>query len=108
MSRSAPWMTTCWPNALWTPCRVMWPMIVVLLDRAEGESAHQLALAEPAQHQDGRDGHGRGGRELGPEQALGARIGSDEHGERRRVRAREVERPERLVPGQDDVEQQGR
>src|SRR5262245_8338831 len=88
ISRSAPWMTTWLPNALRTSCSVMWPMMVALLDCAEGEAAHQLALAEPAQHQDGCDGESRSGRELGPEQAFRARIGGDEDGERGGVGAR--------------------
>ena len=71
----------------------MRPMVCLpcscLLDGAEGQPADELALAEPAEHQDRRDGERRGCRKLGPEQALRARIGRDEDGERCRL---EVER----------------
>jgi hypothetical protein len=46
-----------------------------------------LFLAEPAEDQDRRDGHGRGRAELGVEEALGARIAGDEGGERRGLAA---------------------
>ena len=36
-------------------------MVFPLLDRAERQPAHQLALREPAQHEDGRDGKRRCG-----------------------------------------------
>src|SRR5260370_19077943 len=108
ISRSAPWMTACAPNDLRTPSRVMRPMAVVLFYSAEGEPADELALAEPAEHQDGRNGHRRGGRELGPEQSFRARIGVNEDRERRCVGGREVQGPEGLVPGRDQIQQDGR
>src|SRR5690242_12582063 len=76
-----------------------------LLDGAEGEAADELALAQPAEDQDGGDGDRRGGRQLRPEQALRRREGGDEGGERGGVRDREVQAPERLVPAQDYREQ---
>src|ERR671911_3011091 len=80
-----------------------------LFDCAERQAAHELALAHPAEDEDGRNRDGRSGRELGPEQPLGSRERGDEGGERRRVGGGEVEAPERLVPAQDDgKERRGR
>src|SRR5215468_7728331 len=114
MSRSSDGMMTTSPNAFLTLRRIMRPISSLpgsrswSLDGSEGEAAHQLALREPAEDQDRRDGDRRGRRQLGPEQAFGAGIGGDEDGEGSQLRGGQVERPERLVPRQDDVEQQGR
>ena len=59
---------------------------VALFDGAEGQPAHELPLTEPAKNKDRRDGERRSGGELRPEQALGAGIGGDKDGERRRLR----------------------
>ena len=58
------------PKDLLTCSSVIEPMWDPLFHGAEGQAAHQLLLAEPAQHQDRRDGERRGGGQLGPEQAL--------------------------------------
>src|SRR5699024_5060359 len=79
MSRSAPGMMTASPKSLRTFLRVIVPM---LLHCSEGEAADKLLLGEPAEDEDGCDGHGGGGGELGPEQPLRARVGGDELGER--------------------------
>src|SRR6516162_6093263 len=109
ISRSMEGMMMVSPKALRTSLSTILPVIspppCYSFDGAEGEAAHELALGEPAQDQDRRDRHGRGRRELGPEQAFRARIGSDEDRERGRVRGRQVQRPEGLVPGQDHIEQ---
>src|SRR3546814_3370745 len=78
------------------------------LHGAEGEAADELALAQPAEQEDGRDRQGRGGGQLRPEQPLGAGEGGDEGGERGRLGCRQVETPEGLVPEQDDRQQGGR
>src|SRR6478735_8330383 len=79
ISRSAPGMMTASPKALRTFLRLMVPM---LLHCSEGEAADELLLGEPAEDQDGGDGHGGGCRELGPEQSLRRGIGCDELGQR--------------------------
>src|SRR5690606_9775331 len=48
------------------------------------------------------------GGKLGPEQALGAGVGGHQGGQRGGGGARQVERPERLVPAQDQRQQHGR
>src|SRR5438445_893546 len=74
MTRSMPWMTWASPNFFSMP--LSWRNAIVFLSRllhgAEGQALHQLLLAEPAEHDDGRDRHQRGGRELGPEQPFRA------------------------------------
>ncbi|CEI76402.1 Phenol hydroxylase [Pseudomonas aeruginosa] len=75
---------------------------------AEGKAAYQLLLADPAEDQDRRAGEGGDGRELGPEQSFGAGIGGDQGGQRGGGRGGQVERPEGLVPTQDQRQQQGR
>ena len=52
---------------------VPWSRATGLPDRAEGETAHELFLAELAKDHDRRDGERRGRRKLGPEQAFSAR-----------------------------------
>src|SRR5690606_103572 len=52
-----------------------------LFHRAEGQAAYKLFLADPAKDQDGRAGQGRDGGELGPEQALGTRVGGHQGGQ---------------------------
>src|SRR3954463_11524089 len=79
-----------------------------LFHGAEGQAAHQLALAHPAENENRGDRHGGGGGELGPEQALGGGERGDERGQGGRGRGREVQAPERLVPAQDDRQQGGR
>src|SRR5918996_4870166 len=112
MSRSTPLMTSTSPKLLRRSRSVRVAMgsdsLRSLFDGAEGQAAHELLLAHPAEHQDRRDGHGRGGRQLGPEQPLRAREGGDEGGERSRAGGGEIEAPEGLVPGQDDRQQRGR
>src|SRR5215510_14852503 len=85
MSRSTPGITVVLPNALRTPSSLILPMansrVLPLFDRAEGEAAHELALAQPAEHEYRSDRQSRSGRKLGPEQAFRARIGCDEGGE---------------------------
>src|SRR5215510_303567 len=108
MSRSTPGMTVVLPKTLRTPSSLMLPMRPPgwpLFDCAESEAAHELALAQPPQHQDRSDGESRRGGKLGPEQAFRARIGRDEGGERCRLRCGEVECPEGFVPGEDHVEE---
>src|SRR6266511_3017118 len=85
ISRLASLMMLTGPNDSRTPCSVIWPMIFVplLLDGAEGQSADELPLGKPTEDDDGGNGERRGGRQLCPEQALGARIGCDERCERR-------------------------
>src|SRR6476661_7622086 len=76
-SRSTFGITATLPKVFFTPCREMLPIVVFLLPAllhgAEGEAADELALAEPADDEDRRDGERRRRRELGPEQPLGAR-----------------------------------
>src|SRR3989344_3942489 len=72
---------------------------------AEGQPAHQLFLADPAKNQDRRAGQGRHGRQFGPEQAFGTGVGGDQRGQRRGSRRGQVQRPERLVPAQDQRQQ---
>src|SRR5512139_202389 len=62
ISRLAPGMMTASPKALRTFLRLMVPM---LLHCSEGEAADELLLGEPAEDEDGGDGHGGGGRQLG-------------------------------------------
>src|SRR3954447_24173792 len=52
-----------------------------LFHGAEGQAAHELALAHPAENENGGDRHGGGGGELGPEQALGGGERGDERGQ---------------------------
>src|SRR3546814_12417853 len=78
------------------------------LHGAEGEAADELALAQPAEQEDGRDRQGRGGGQLRPEQPLGAGEGGDEGGERGRLGCRQVETQEGLGPTQDNRQQGGR
>src|SRR5690606_5741107 len=108
ISRSRGGITSTSANRLATFSSVMRPMRRSLFHRAEGQAADKLLLAEPAHDQDRRDRHGRGGAELGVEKPLGARIAGDEGGERRGLRRRQVQRPEGLVPGEDDVEKERR
>ena len=79
-----------------------------LFDGAERQSADELPLGEPSEYDDRGNGERRCRRQLRPEQALGTRIGCDEHRERRGIQRRKVQRPERLVPRQDEIEQQRR
>src|SRR5690606_972761 len=108
ISRSTPGITFTPLNSLVTRSRVIAPSLLPLFDRADGEAADLLLLAEPAHDQNRRDGHGRRRRELGPEESLRAGVRRDEGGQRRRAGGGEVQRPERLVPRQDNVQQQGR
>src|SRR5215831_15595352 len=114
ISRSTDGMTVTSPKDLFTPFRMIFPLMPKSpgyrpsFDRSERQTAHQLPLGEPAEHQDRRHRHGRCRRKLGLEQPLGARIGGDEGRQRRRLRGRQIQGPERLVPRQDDVEEQGR
>src|SRR5690606_18844517 len=73
ISRLASGMTDAAPNDLLTCSRLIEPICAPLFDGAEGESAHELALAEPAQQQNRRDGQRRGGAELGEKLALRGR-----------------------------------
>src|SRR5690242_9505511 len=69
ISSEAPWMILVAPNAFSTFSRVMLPICrspAFLFHGAEGETAHQLLLTEPAKDQDWRDRQGRGCGELGP------------------------------------------
>src|ERR1700752_5377040 len=81
ISRSIYGMIVTSPNALWTPFRTIFPMTPAPERRmpsfhgSEGESADQLTLREPAEHEDRRDRHRRRRRQLGPEQTLRARVG---------------------------------
>src|SRR5712664_1842319 len=59
----------------------------LLLHGAKRQATHQLALAHPAEDEDGRDGHGRRCGELGPEEAFRARKRGDE---RQREREQQV------------------
>src|SRR6266576_3218264 len=90
ISRFASWMMFTGPNDLRTLWSVIWPMIsspfAALLDGAERQSADQLPLAEPSEHDDRGNGERRRSRQLRPKQALRTRIGRDEYRERRRVR----------------------
>src|SRR5690606_2662940 len=90
ISRLTSGMTAWLPKVLLTCSRLIEPMACPLFDGAEGESAHQLLLAQPAQYQDGGDGERRGGGELGPEQALRRREAGDERRQRRRLGGGEV------------------
>src|ERR1700758_3457529 len=76
--------------------------------RSESKTADQLTLGEPAENQYGRDRHRRRRRQLGPEQAFGTGIGSDERTQWRGAGSAEIQCPEGFVPCQDDVEQHGR
>src|SRR5471032_632430 len=76
-----------------------------LLDGAEGQTAHQLFLTDPAENQDRRTGQGRHGGQFGTEQAFGAGVGGDQRGQRCGIRGGQVQRPERLVPAQDQRQQ---
>src|SRR5690349_9423579 len=98
MASETPLITSTSPKRFlilssWTVAIV--PVSLALLHRAEREPAHELPLAQPAEDEDGRDGHGGGRRELRPEEPLGAREGGDEGGERRRPDGGQVEAPER-------------
>src|SRR3569833_3324067 len=109
ISKLASGMMSLVSNDFFTCSSVMLPMMLFpLFHRAESQSAHELLLTEPAEDQNRRDRHGRSSRELRPEQAFGARIRRDEGRQWRRGRGREVQGPECLVPGEDDVQQQGR
>src|SRR5258708_31131743 len=59
ISRFASLMILSGPNDLWTPCNVIWPMILrpfaVLLDGTECQSADELPLAEPTEDEDRGD-----------------------------------------------------
>src|ERR1700749_2743388 len=93
IDRSMPLIVLTSPNCFSTP--LSWRNVIgvlSLLDGAEGEALHELLLAEPAEHDDGRDGQHRGRGQLRPEQALGTRVRRDQRGQRARVRGREVER----------------
>src|SRR5688572_21784626 len=92
ISRFTPLMMWASPKLFWmlSSWRYAMGCLRSLLDGAEGQALHQLLLAEPAEDHDRRDGHQRSGRELGPEEALGARIGGDEHGERAGLGGTEV------------------
>src|SRR5260221_75099 len=85
MSRSSAGMMTTSPNAFRTLRRTKRPIMSLpcsrslSLDGSEGQAAHQLALREPAEDHDRRDGDRRGGRQLGPEQALRAGAGGSPH-----------------------------
>ncbi len=78
MARLAPGMMTTSPKLFCTFLSAIVPIQSRSFHRSECEAADKLFLREPAEHQDRRDGHGRSGRELGPEQAFRARIGGDE------------------------------
>src|SRR5579863_10104241 len=108
--RSTPLMTAMPPKALRTCLSSMLPIVASfdwskLLDGAEGEAAHELALREPSQNQDWRDRQHRSRREQRPEIALGTRKRGDHIGQRRRIDVGKVERPEGLVPGENDGQQ---
>src|SRR5579862_3969693 len=108
--RSTPLMTAMPPKALRTCLSSMLPIVATfdwskLLDGAEGEAAHQLALREPSKDQDGRNRqHGRCGKQR-PEIAFRTREGGDHVGQRRRIDVGQVQRPERFVPRENDREQ---
>src|SRR5262249_29553160 len=114
ISRSTEGMIVTSPNDLLTPRRTILPLMPKLpeyrssFDRSERKAAHKLPLGKPPEYQDGRYRHGRRRRQLGPEQPLRTRIGGDEGRQRRRLRGGRVQRPHRLVPREDEVEQQGR
>src|SRR5262245_4842070 len=111
MSRSIDGMMVVAPNDFDTFWRWIFAISSsrsFLFHGTEGEAADQLALREPAHDEDRRDRQRRGRRQLRPEQAFRAREGGDEGGERRGIGCGEPDRPERLVPGEDDVEQHGR
>src|SRR5262245_7525315 len=114
ISRSISGMTVVEPNDFETLVSVIFPIISsrILprrpsLHSTEGQAADKLALREPAHDEDRRDRQRRRSRKLCPEKTLRAGIGGDEGGQRRCLRRRQIECPERLVPGQDDVEQHG-
>src|SRR5688572_14121256 len=69
MSRLAPGMMTTSPKALRAFLREIVP---ILFHRSECKTAYKLFLCEPAEHQNGCNGHGGSRRELGPEQAFRA------------------------------------
>src|SRR5690606_39586745 len=113
ISRSMPLMISL-PSKpffrLWIFRSAMFESSVVLLGSvlfhgAERQAADQLFLADPAENQDGGAGEGGDGRELGPEQPLGTGVGGDQRRQRRGTGGGEVERPERLVPAQDQRQQ---
>src|SRR3954470_15666738 len=55
ISSDAPWMMSCVPKDFRTFSSVMLPMLpfpCCLFHGAEGETAHQLLLAEPAENED--------------------------------------------------------
>src|SRR5258705_10911985 len=79
-----------------------------LSDGAERQSADELALGEPSKDDDRGNGERRCGRQFCPEQALGTRIGCDEYRERCSFERREVQRPKRLVPRQNEIEKKRR
>src|SRR6266508_5105084 len=84
MSSETPLITATSPKSLRTSlsCTVAMALTLRSLHGAEREAAHELPLAHPPEDEDGSDGHGRGRRELRPEEALRARERRDEGRER--------------------------
>src|SRR5580704_13575528 len=110
--RSTPLMTLTAPNAFSTDFSWMLPIVAYpfrkSLDGAEGQTSDELLLREPAENENRRDRERRSRRKLRPEKPFRRGVGGNEGRQRSGVRGRQIERPERFVPRQDDGEKHRR